>query len=117
MSETDYFATGAAFERPIFDAVAAHLRGLGPLTIEFLTVGIAFKRERSFAELRPMRRQVRLSVLLSRVLAHPRVVKTWRGPALRNAYFVDLRTPDEVDAELQEWLTEAYFASPVDITA
>jgi Domain of unknown function (DUF5655) len=113
MSEAEYFATGAAFERPIFEAVAGHVAGLGPLTIEFLTVGIAFKRVRSFAELRPMRKQVRLSLLLSRVLpAHPRIVKVWRGPSVRSAYFIDLRTPEDVDDDVRDWLTEAYLTSP-----
>jgi hypothetical protein len=113
MSEAEYFATGAAFERPIFEAVAGHVAGLGPLTIEFLTVGIAFKRVRSFAELRPMRKQVRLSLLLSRVLpAHPRIVKVWRSPSVRSAYFIDLRTPEDVDDDVRDWLTEAYLTSP-----
>jgi hypothetical protein len=111
MSEAEYFATGAAFERPVFDAVHAHLRTVGPLTVEFLTAGIFFKRARTFAELRPMRKHARLSVLLSRVVVSPRFVKTWRGRGLRSAYFIDLRTPADVDAEMRDWLTEAYFAS------
>src|SRR5262245_36879382 len=113
MSEAEYFATGAAFERPIFDAVERHLAGFGPLTIEFLTVGIAFKRVRSFAQLRPMRKQVRLSLLLSRVLsAHPRIAKLWRGPGVRSAYFVGLRAPEDGDDDVRDWLTEAYLSSP-----
>jgi hypothetical protein len=112
MSIEAYFATGPAFERPIYEAVASHLETVGPLQVEALSVGIMFKRARTFAELRPMRRWVRLSILLSRPLKHPRIVKTWRGGGNRAAYFVDLRDALEVDDELRDWLTEAYFASP-----
>lgn len=113
MTLEEYFATGAPFERPIFDAVARHLVNVGPLTIEFVTVGVFFKRVRTFAELRPMRKQVRLSVLMSRRLSHPRFVKTWHGTGLRSAYFVDLRSEMDVDDEVCDWLTEAYASSPL----
>jgi hypothetical protein len=112
MSKAEYFATGGDFERVVYDAVVRHLRTLGPLTVEFLTAGIFFKRVRTFAELRPMRQRSRLSVLLSRVVSSPRFVKTWRGPGTRSAYFIDLRGSSDVDGEVQDWLTEAYFASP-----
>ena len=91
MSEAEYFAAGSAFERPVYAAVAEHLETVGPLKIEYLSVGIFFKRARTFAELRPMRNRVRLSVLLSRRLQHPRIVKAYHGTGLRSAYFVDLR--------------------------
>ena len=112
MSEAEYFSSGAAFERPIYSAVHAHLASVGPLRVEFLTVGVFFKRARTFAELRPMRKQVRLSVLLSRRMDSPRFAKTWHGSGQRSAYFIDLRSPADVDAEVRDWLTEAYLASP-----
>lgn len=90
-----------------------HLQSVGAVRVEFLTAGIFFKRNSTFAELRPMRSpRVRLSVLLSRVVVSPRFVKTWHGPAQRHAYFVDLRSACEVDGEVRDWLTEAYLASP-----
>src|SRR5262249_37910232 len=101
----------APFSPPVFAAVPAPLRSFGPLTVCFLTAGIFFKRARTFAELRPMRKHARLSVLLSRVVVSPRFARTWRGRGLRSAYFIDLRTPADVDAEMRDWLTEAYFAS------
>ena|SRR5438105_4405197 len=113
MSQARYFATGAAFERPIFEAVAAHLHSLGPPQTEYVSVGIFFKRSRTFAELRPMRNRVRLSFLVSRRLPkHPRIVKAWHGSGIRSAYFVDLHGPEDVDDELKDWLTEAYLTSP-----
>jgi hypothetical protein len=113
MSLEDYFATSRARERPIFEAVLEHLETVGPLHVEALMVGIFFKRQRTFAELRPKRDRVVLSLLLSRPLQDARIVKTWVGPGLRRAYFVDLRDPAEVDDDLRDWLTEAYLSSPL----
>ena len=116
MSLDAYFATSRLsvhMERPIFEAVLVHLESVGPLHVEAVEVGILFKRQRTFAELRPKRDRVVLSVLLSRPLQAKRIAKTWVGPGLRRAYFIDLRDPDEVDDELQDWLTEAYLSSPV----
>jgi hypothetical protein len=113
LSLEDYFATSRPMERPIFQAVVEHLETVGALRVEAVMVGILFKRQRTFAELRPKRDRVVLSVLLSRPLQHARIVKTWHGAGQRTAYFVDLRTPAEVDDEVRDWLTEAYLSSPV----
>ena len=112
MSEAEYFATGTTFERSVYEAVAEHLEAVGPVKVEYVSVGIFFKRARTFAELRPMRNRVRLSLVLSRRLKHPRIVKAYHGTGLRSAYFVDLRESADVDDEVRDWLTEAYLASP-----
>jgi hypothetical protein len=112
MTEAEYFASGAALERKVYEAVVRALHGLAPLTIEFLTVGIAFKRARTFAELRPMRNRVRLWFALSRIVEHPRVVKVWRGSGNRAAIVIDLRSAADVDDEVHDWLTESYLTSP-----
>jgi hypothetical protein len=112
MSLDEYFATSRDIERPIFEAVVEHLETVGPVHVEFVDVGIFFKRQRTFAELRPKRDRVVLSLLLSRPLQHARIVKTWRGSGLRMAYFVDLRQAGDVDDDVRDWLTEAYLSSP-----
>lgn len=115
MSLQAYFASGPDFERPIFEAVFDHLGGLGPLHVEAVAVGIFFKRARTFAELRPKRDRVALSMLLSRPIHDPRIHRTVRlgGAGERTAYFIDLRTPADVDEQVRDWLTEAYLSSPV----
>ena len=40
MTLEEYFSTGPSFERPIFDAVAAHLATLGEAFLEPVSVGI-----------------------------------------------------------------------------
>jgi hypothetical protein len=113
MSLDEYFETAQPWEKPIFDAVHAHLASLEPLRVEALTVGIVFKRARTFAELRPMRARMRLWMLRSTPLTSPRIARTERVTANRVACCLDLRDPSEVDEELRDWLTEAYVASTV----
>lgn len=107
----EYFSTGPAMERPIFDAVIGHLRSIGPVHVEPVQVGILIKRGRTFAELRPRRDRVVLSVLLSRVIDHPKVVRTVRTSGHRAAIFIDLRTAADVDDDVRGWLAEAYLES------
>jgi hypothetical protein len=115
MSLEQYFSTGEPFEKRVFDAVFSHLITLGELHIEFVSVGIFFKREHTFAELRQKRDRVVLSILLSRRLdKHPRITRTYHTPGGgRSAYFIPLRDAKDVDDEVRDWLTESYFASPV----
>jgi hypothetical protein len=112
MSREAYFRTGAPAELAIFEAVERHLASLGPVHVEYVSVGIFLKRTRTFAELRPMRGRTRLSFLLSRHITHPRFARTERGRGDRSAYFVDLYDASDVDDEIRDWLTEAYVSSP-----
>jgi hypothetical protein len=111
LSVEEYFATGPESERPIYEAVVAHLEQLGPLVVEAVQVGILFKRARTFAELRPRRDRVVLSLLLPRDLADRRVSRTL-PVGRRFAHFVELRAAGEVDEVVRGWLTEAYLSSP-----
>ena len=44
MTLDEYFATGPDFERPVFEAVMAHLENVGPVHVEPVSVGILLKR-------------------------------------------------------------------------
>jgi hypothetical protein len=112
MTVDEYFADRPTWEKPIFDAVRDHLELIGDVQVEAVDVGIFFKRLSTFAELRPRRNRLTLSVLLSRRLRDPRIVKRWEGSGTRSAYFFDLRQPADVDEDLRDWLIEAYLASP-----
>ena len=48
----------------------AHMRGIGPVHVEPVSVGIFLKRARTFAELRPMTKWVALSFSLPRAASH-----------------------------------------------
>jgi hypothetical protein len=112
MSVDEYFEERPVAQRRIFDAIAKHLRKLGPITIDAVEVGILFKKTRTFAELRPRRDRLVLALLVSRVIEHPRITKTLRTSAHRAACYVDLETPKDVDRTVREWLSEAYVSSP-----
>lgn len=113
MSLEEYFSTGPARERPIFEAVMAHLETVGPVHVEPVSVGIFIKRSRTFAELRPKRDWVALSFGLLHEVRHPKIARRMRGSGRRVYHVVNVRTPEDVDEVVRDWLTEAYLESPV----
>lgn len=108
MSLDEYFSTGPDFERPVFEAVLAHLETLGGIHVEPVAVGIFLKSNGSFVELRPMTRWVALSFPLGRVVHHPRIARKPVVAGQRIFHVVNLRDPDDVDEQLKDWLTEAF---------
>ncbi|MGQ0615484.1 MAG: DUF5655 domain-containing protein [Acidimicrobiia bacterium] len=108
----EYFATGPERERPIFEAVMAHLDTVGPVHVEPLSVGIFLKRAQRFAELRPMTRWVALSFGLPRQVRSSRIARKVIPYGGRFHHVVNLQGPDDVDADVRGWLTEAYFGAP-----
>jgi hypothetical protein len=112
MSLDEYFSTGPEHERPIFEAVMRHLSTVGPVHIEPVSVGIFLKRDRSFAELRPMRGWVALSFSLPRPVQHPRITRKVQGYHGHYHHVANLRKPSDLDQEICGWLTEAYLNSP-----
>ncbi|MGH9274480.1 MAG: DUF5655 domain-containing protein [Acidimicrobiales bacterium] len=112
MALEDYFATGPPYERPIFDAVMAGLAGVGPVHVEPVSVGIFLKRSRTFAELRPMTKWVAVSFALERTLTSARIARKVYDAGRAKYHVVNVRTADEVDDQLLEWLREAYDLSP-----
>ena len=106
----EYFATGPPFERPVFEVVRAHLETVGTVYVEPVSVGVFFKRRRTVVQLRPMVRWVALGFVLGRRLESPRLARKVDGAGTHWWHVVNVRTPEEVDDELREWLTEAYLA-------
>jgi hypothetical protein len=112
LSLDEYFATGPERERPIFEAVMAHLADVGPVHVEPVSVGIFLKRSQSFAQLRPMQQWVALSFSLTRAVQHPRIVRKVEPYGDRYHHVANLRGPEDLDDDLRACLTEAYLASP-----
>ena len=110
MSIEEYFSTGPPHERPVYEAVAARLDGLDDVVIEPVSVGILFKRARTFAELRPMQRWVRLGFTLDRPLESPRLSRRSIAANNRHHHFVNLASPADVDGTVADWILEAYDA-------
>jgi hypothetical protein len=110
LSLEEYFATGPPFERPVFDAVRAHLETVGSVYVEPVSIGIFFKRRRTVVQLRPMTKWVAVGFVLSRRLESARLARKVDGAGTRWWHVVNVREPEEVDDELRGWLTEAYLA-------
>jgi hypothetical protein len=111
MTLAEYFSSGPAMERPIFDVVVAHLESLGPVHVEPVSVGIFFKQPRKFAQLRTMTRWIALSFSLDRRVDHRLISRKPMPHGARYYHVVNLREPSDVDDEIKGWLTEAYFDS------
>jgi hypothetical protein len=107
----DWFASRPPELRAIHDAVLRYLRTLGPVVSEVVSVGILFKRARTFAELRPKKNCFALSMLLSAPIEDPRIARVIKTSANRSAYFVDVHHAREIDRDVKRWLREAYFGS------
>lgn len=112
MTLDEYFSTGPAHERPVFEAVVRHLESVGPVHVEPLSVGIFLKRSRTFAELRPMQRWVALWFWLPHPVRHRTITKKVRQFHGRYVHVANLRSPADLDEELRGWLTESYLSSP-----
>ena len=89
-----------------------HLRTLGPVHVEPVSVGIFLKKSGSFVELRPMTRWVAMSFPLPRKLTHPKIARKPIEAGRRMFHVVNLRGPEDVDDDVKAWLTEAYLATP-----
>jgi hypothetical protein len=112
MTLEEYFSTGPERERPIFHAVMRHMDTVGPVHVEPVSVGIFLKRARSFAELRPMTKWVALSFSLRRPVQHPAITRKVIPYSGRYFHVANLCGPEDFDAALSGWLTEAYLDTP-----
>ena len=104
----EYFATGPAHERPVFDAVMRHLETLGPVHTDIVSVGIFLKNPRKFAELRPMQQWVAMSFSLRRRAQHQTINRKVVEYGSRHWHVARIARADELDDALCDLLTEAY---------
>ncbi len=110
MSIEEYFETGPEFERPIFEAIAPHLEAEcgDELWIEPVSVGIFFKRRSTFAQLRTMTKWVAVGFSLPHRLDHSRLSRKPVAHGKRWFHVVNVRTADDVDELLLDWLVDAF---------
>lgn len=112
MTIDEYFSTGPERERPIFEAVMAHLDAVGPVHVEPVSVGIFLKRAQTFAELRPKRDWVALSFFLPHRAHHRLITRKVNEYHGRYYHVANVRTPDDIDDDLRDLLTQAYLDAP-----
>ncbi len=111
MTVEDYFSTGPAFERPIFEEVRSFVLTLGPVTIEPVSVGIFFKKPSSWVQLRPKRMWVAMGFPMRRDVGHRTIrnkpMTNGRGSSMK--WFVaNLEAPGDLDDDLRDLLSESF---------
>lgn len=108
MDLDEYLSTGPPFERPVVEAVLAHLRSLGEMHVEPVSVGVFVKTDGGFVELRPMARREALSFPLARRVQHPRIARQPVRAGPRWIHVVNLADPADLDGIVRGWLDEAW---------
>jgi hypothetical protein len=106
----EYFSTGPPWERAVFDAVLDHVTTLGPIHVEPVSVGVFLKASGSLFELRTKTRWSALSFPLPREVRDRRIARKPVRSGKRIYHVVNLATPDDVDDQVRDWLTESYAA-------
>lgn len=104
----DWFADEPAEHRAIHDAIAEHLELLGDVHIEAVAVGIFYKRARMLAELRGRADHLALGMVLPDSAEHPRFTRRSPMSGGRRFLALPLRTVDDVDDQVRDWLTTAW---------
>jgi hypothetical protein len=107
-SVDDTFRSRPPEQRQIYDAIAAHLKTLGRVHADAVQVGVFLKTDRKLAELRPKSKWLSCNLYLPHAIDDPRVARTIQLSYERYVNEVKLRTVDDVDDQLLEWLTEAF---------
>ena len=76
--------------------------------VEFVSVGVFFKKKTTFAELRPLTKWSNLSFKSPRKIDHPMITKTYVMSPTRTYYVARLKLPSDVTDDVRGWLAEAY---------
>ena len=114
MTLDEYFE-GAGPSRALFDALLVPMEDLRPFEFRVTKSQVAFSRARAFAwawmpggYLGPGHAPLVLSVSLPRRDTSPRWKQVVEPSPGRFMHHLELYSPDQLDAELQAWLQEAF---------
>ena len=102
------FAGRPAPQREVYEAIVTYLRGLGPLHVDAVKVGVFLYHDGKLAEVRPMARAVKLLLVLPYALDSARVGRRETLSAERIMHYIRLTGPSDVDDQLKHWLADAY---------
>lgn len=102
------FAGRPPAARAVYDAILAHVRSLGPVHEDAVSVGVFLKCDRKLAEVRPRSRDVWLGLYLPRPVHDRRIAKVFGPSGPRVVHVILLRDAADVDDLVRAWLTEAF---------
>jgi hypothetical protein len=110
MTLDEYFATGPAFERPIFEAVYEFVSSLGPVSVEPVSVGLFIKKQGSWIELRPKTKWMDLCFPFPRRIDHALISRKPIDAGRFVYHYAKLRGPEDFSETVRAWLAESYDA-------
>ena len=111
----DEFFAGRTEARAIFDELSCSVESIGPAEVRVTKSQIAFRRRTGFAYAWTPDRYLRgdtaplvLSVSLRRRDESPRWKEVVEPASGRFMHHLELRAPEEIDADVIAWLAEAW---------
>jgi hypothetical protein len=105
------FVDRPPWQREVYDAIITHLRTLGPVHEDAVSVGVFLKVPKKLGEVRPKSRWVSLYLSLPRELHDARVARVIDRSRANVWHDIKLTSASDVDDQLCAWLTEAYTAA------
>ena len=97
-----------AVVRELFDAFVAAIRTIGPVRVLPQKTRIAFQVRMSFAQVTPRKRWLDGHLVLDRRVESDRFTRVQTISPRNQVHFFRLTSPEEIDAELRQWLRLAY---------
>jgi hypothetical protein len=105
----EHFAASEPQVRATFDALLAAARELGPVTVNATKSRISFQARMRFAAVeRPRKRHLNAHLVLTRPIESDRFTRVELLAPYYHVHNLRLERPEDVDAQLREWLAEAY---------
>lgn len=109
LSLEEYFGQANSWEQPIFEAIDRHFSAeVGEMIVDPLPIGILLKNGPMFTELRAKTKWTAIGFHLPRKLESGRLSRKVIDYGKKHFHIINASSPDVVDDELLEWLTEAY---------
>jgi hypothetical protein len=102
------FAGGDQAVRATYDRLLEALRAIGPFTEEPKKTSIHLARATGFAGVHPRKRSLTLNLRTDHPIASPRIARAEQVSRQRYHNELKLTHPEEIDAELLDWLRQAY---------
>ncbi len=94
--------------RVVYDALMGELRKLGPVKESPKQTSIHLDRSTAFAAVSTRKSALILNFRNDYEIKNPRLAKVEKHSAHRWMHYVKLEQPDQIDAELIQWLSDAY---------
>ena len=103
-----HFEKTSSEVRATYDALLAAARALGPVREDAKKTSIHLVRTTAFAGVATRRNTLKLTLKASHRVESPRIHRAERASANRWHLEIQLKGPDDIDAELRRWLSQAY---------